>query len=225
MINIQIIYFRRLFLLSPVDRDKLFDCIANMLEDTQHEVRAGASATLSGMIRCSPVSLRQHMVSKLQERFTRTLVENPLPKKPKNHARSALASPVSSRSGTPTPEHTRLIIVRHGAVLGLGALIQAFPYDSPPPRWMPEALTTLSNRAASDPGIVGSSVKSIISEFKKTRQDTWHIDAKVSDKRTTGFSRDTEANLSNRLLHQISLKTYQGCCGRVTSLRATAGRL
>ncbi|KAF7117745.1 hypothetical protein CNMCM5793_006925 [Aspergillus hiratsukae] len=179
MINIQIIYFRRLFLLSHVDREKLFDCIANMLEDTQHEVRAGASATLSGMIRCSPVSLRRQMVSKLQERFTRILVENPFPKKPKNHGRSALASPVSSRSGTPTPEHTRLIIARHGAVLGLGALIQAFPYDSPPPKWMPEALTTLSTRAANDPGIVGSSVKSIISEFKKTRQDTWHIDAKA----------------------------------------------
>jgi hypothetical protein len=34
------------------------------------------------------------------------------------------------------PEHNRLIIVRHGAVLGLGALIQAFPYNSPPPQWM-----------------------------------------------------------------------------------------
>ncbi|GLA77993.1 hypothetical protein AtubIFM55763_010475 [Aspergillus tubingensis] len=178
MINIQIIYFRRLFLLSSGDRDKLFECVASMLEDPQHEVRVGASATLSGMIRCSPVSLRQEMVNRLRERFTKVLVENPLPKKPKGF-RSGLSTPVSSGAGTPTPEHTRLILVRHGAVLGLGALIQAFPYNSPPPSWMPEALTTLSVRAASDPGIVGSSVKSIISEFKKTRQDTWHIDAKA----------------------------------------------
>lgn len=178
MINIQIIYFRRLFLLSNGDRDKLFECVASMLEDPQHEVRVGASATLSGMIRCSPVSLRQEMVIRLRERFTKVLVDNPLPKKPKGF-RSGLSTPVSSGAGTPTPEHTRLILVRHGAVLGLGALIQAFPYNSPPPSWMPEALTTLSVRAASDPGIVGSSVKSIISEFKKTRQDTWHIDAKA----------------------------------------------
>ncbi|KAI9933023.1 hypothetical protein AWENTII_004630 [Aspergillus wentii] len=178
MINIQIIYFRRLFLLSVPDREKLFECIASMLQDPQHEVRAGASATLSGMIRCSPVSLREDMVSRLQERFTNILVENPLPKKPKN-IRGGLSSAVSSGAGTPTPEHTRLIIIRHGAILGLGALIQAFPYNSPPPRWMPDALTTLSIRAANDPGIVGSSVKSIISEFKKTRQDTWHIDAKA----------------------------------------------
>ncbi|KAJ6161212.1 hypothetical protein N7470_004608 [Penicillium chermesinum] len=178
MINIQIIYFRRLFLLDSSDRDRLFECIAAMLEDPQHEVRAGASATLSGMIRCSPVYLRNKMVHRFQERFTRVLAENPLPKKPRA-IRSGLSSAVSSGAGTPTPEHNRLIIVRHGAVLGLGALIQAFPYNSPPPRWMPEALTTLSIRAASDPGVVGSSVKSIISDFKKTRQDTWHIDAKA----------------------------------------------
>jgi len=179
MINIQIVYFRRLFLLQPADRDKLFECIASMLEDSQHEVRVGASATLSGMVRCSPILLREKMVKRFQERFTKALADNPLPKKAKNF-RSGLSSAVSSGAGTPTPEHNRLIIARHGAVLGLGALIQAFPYNSPPPPWMPDALTTLSTRAANDSGIVGSSVKSIISEFKKTRQDTWHIDAKVS---------------------------------------------
>ncbi|CAL5874733.1 uncharacterized protein PFLUO_LOCUS9034 [Penicillium psychrofluorescens] len=178
MINIQIIYFRRLFLLDSGDRDKLFDCIASMLEDPQHEVRAGASATLSGMVRCSPVFLRDTNVRRFQERFTKVLADNPLPKKPKNF-RSGISSAASSGAGTPTPEHNRLIIARHGAVLGLGALIQAFPYNSPPPQWMPEALTTLSIRAANDPGVVGSSVKSIISEFKKTRQDTWHIDCKA----------------------------------------------
>ncbi|CRG84747.1 Proteasome activator complex subunit 4 [Talaromyces islandicus] len=177
MINMQIIYFRRLFLLSPSDRDKLFECVAIMLQDSQHEVRVGASATLSGMIRCSPVALRDEYVKKFQKRFTETLAKNALPKKPKNHV--GRSSATSSRTGTPTPEHTRLIIVRHSAVLGLGALIQAFPYASPPPVWMPDALTTLSTKAASDPGVVGQSVKSIISEFKKTRQDTWHIDQKA----------------------------------------------
>ena len=41
MINMQIIYFRRLFLLSRTNRQALFDCVASMLEDHQHEVRAG----------------------------------------------------------------------------------------------------------------------------------------------------------------------------------------
>ncbi|EEH20926.2 hypothetical protein PABG_03157 [Paracoccidioides brasiliensis Pb03] len=180
MINIQIMYFRHLFLLSTANREKLFDCIAYMLEDPQHEVRAGASATLSGMIRCSPVSLRAGMVPKLRDKFTKALVENPLPKKSKlRHSGSGVSSDVSTGANTPTPEHTRLVVTRHAAVLGLGALIQAFPYTSPPPPWMPDVLITLSNKAAGDPGIVGQSVKSIISEFKKTRQDTWHIDVKA----------------------------------------------
>lgn len=177
MINMQIIYFRRLFLLSPTDREKLFDCVATMLGDSQHEVRAGASTTLSGMIRCSPVELRDKMVLKLLNRFTKSLIDHPLPKRPRIF-RSGFSSATSTGTSTPTPEHTKLVITRHAAVLGLGALIQAFPYMSPPPQWMPGALVTLSNKAAGDPGIVGQSVKSIISEFKKTRQDTWHIDVK-----------------------------------------------
>jgi proteasome activator subunit 4 len=179
MINMQIIFFRRLFLLSDENREKLFDCVASMLEDNQHEVRAGASATLSGMIRCSPVGLRDGMVESLQKRFTKMLVVNPLPKKPKTGI-SGLSSARTTGTSTPTPEQQRLVIVRHAAVLGLGSLIQAFPYSSPPPSWMPEVLITLSNKAANDPGNVGSSVKTIISDFKKTRQDTWHIDMKVS---------------------------------------------
>ena len=179
MINMQIVFFRRIFLLSEESKQKLFDCVAGMLEDTQHEVRVGAGATLSGMIRCSPLELREMIIPRLQARFTKMLKDNPLPRKPKGVA-SALSSARTSGTNTPTPESQRLTITRHAAVLGLGALIQAFPYSSPPPAWMPEALITLSSKAANDPGIVGSSVKSVISDFKKTRQDTWHIDVKVS---------------------------------------------
>lgn len=179
MINMQIIYFRRLFLLSPGNRQKLFDCVASMLEDTQHEVRAGASATLSGMIRCSPHILRNQVVLQLRDRFTKMLVNNPLPKRLKTHT-SGLSSARSTGTNTPTPEQQKLVVTRHAAVLGLGALIQAFPYTSPPPAWMPGVLITLSSKAAGDSGTVGTSVKTIISDFKKTRQDTWHIDVKVS---------------------------------------------
>ena len=174
LINMQVIYFRRLFLLSLKQQQKLYACVASMLEDTQLEVRLGAASTLSGMIRCSPVGLRSTMVQELKQSFTKMLVSSPLPKRPKN-GRSA----PSTGTSTPTPEHSKLILTRHGAVLGLGALVQAFPYTSPPPSWIPEVLTTLANKASNDPGMVGKSVKSILSDFKKTRQDTWHMDLKV----------------------------------------------
>lgn len=181
MINMQIIFFRRLFLLSEETKQKLFDCVASMLEDTQHEVRAGAAATLSGMIRCSPIALRERMINQLKDRFTVMLKQNPLPKKPKTKAAALTAESSTRGSGaqTPTPEHQKLIITRHAAVLGLGSLVNSSPYSSPPPPWMPDVLITLSTKAGNDSGAVGSSVKSIISDFKKTRQDTWHIDVKA----------------------------------------------
>ncbi len=165
LINIQVIYFRQLFLITRDDQQALFECVSGMLEDSQLEVRLGAATTLSGMIRCSPVSLRSTVLPDLKKRYTKMVRSSPLPKR--------------SPTGTPTPEHTKIVVTRHAAVLGLGALIQAFPYTSPPPVWLPEVLAFLAVKAAADPGMVGKSVKTILSDFKKTRQDTWHVDVKV----------------------------------------------
>ncbi|KAL8734793.1 MAG: hypothetical protein Q9181_003037 [Wetmoreana brouardii] len=174
LINMQVIFFRRLFLLPREQQQKLYDCVATMLEDTQLEVRLGASSTLSGMIRCSPVDTRTTMVQNLNKKFTTMLIDSPLPKKPKG-----AASASNTGTSTPTPEHSKTVLTRHAAVLGLGSLVQAFPYSSPPPPWMPGVLTTLANKANNDPGMVGKSVKSILSDFKKTRQDTWQMDLKA----------------------------------------------
>jgi proteasome activator subunit 4 len=168
LINVQVIYFRRLFLMSTSQQQQLFDCVSSMLGDTQLEVRMGAAATLSGMIRCSPQAFRDKQVETLRKRFTTQLTKNPLPKKK------------VSVPGTPSADQSKLVLTRHAAVLGLGALVQAFPYQSPPPAWLPEVLATLARKASMDPGVVGKSVKTVLSDFKKTRQDTWHVDVKVS---------------------------------------------
>ena len=166
LINIQVMFFRRLFFMSEAQQLKLFECVATMLEDQQLEVRLGAATTMSGMIRCSPLSLRARMVDELKSKFTKMLIDNPLVKR--------------KNVGTPNPEQNKSTVVRHAAVLGLGSLVQAFPYMSPPPSWLPEILATLAMKASGDPGTVGKSVKSILADFKKTRQDTWHVDVKVS---------------------------------------------
>ena len=168
LLNIQVLYFRRLFLMPPEQQRALYDCVSAMLSDVQLEVRIGSAATLSGMIRCSPTDVRNKMIHELKDLYTTTLRKNPLPKRV-----------VGERISTPTPEQNRIVITRHGAVLGLGALVQAFPYTSPPPSWLPEVLATLALKAAGDPGIVGKGVKQILADFKKTRQDTWHVDVKV----------------------------------------------
>ncbi|KAH6723962.1 putative proteasome activator complex subunit 4 [Leptodontidium sp. MPI-SDFR-AT-0119] len=162
LINMQVIFFRRIFLIKPEQQQALFEAVADMLEDTQHEVRSGAATTLSGMIRCSPVALRNSILSTLQKKFTDSLRKNPMPKK---------------TPGTNTPiNNNQQVIRRHAAVLGLGALVTAFPYVTPPPVWMPEILALLASRAANDAGAIGKTVKTILADFKKTRQDTWVTD-------------------------------------------------
>jgi len=170
LVNLQVIYFRRIFLTTQAQRDAMFEAVGDMLEDSQLEVRTTASATLAGMIRCSPVRIREEAIPTLKKKFETKLRQNPMPKR--------------KVPGTDTPVNVQQQIVRrHAAVLGLGALVEAFPYATPPPPWMPEVLATLARRAASDPGVVGKATKSILSEFKKTRQDSWSVDQKVSSLR------------------------------------------
>jgi proteasome activator subunit 4 len=175
LVNMQVVYFRRIFLTAAPERDALFTAVSDMLSDPQPEVRSCASTTLAGMIRCSPRYIKDPMIARLQKRFEEELQQNPMPKRKPN------------LPGTETPVDVhRQITRRHAAVLGLGALIEAFPYATPPPEWMPEVLATLARKAAGDPGVVGKATKSILSEFKKTRQDSWSVDQKVSEQRSRG---------------------------------------
>ncbi|KFY30009.1 hypothetical protein V493_02168 [Pseudogymnoascus sp. VKM F-4281 (FW-2241)] len=164
LINMQVLYFRRIFLIAPAQQSALFAAVSAMLQDPQLEVRIGAATTLAGMIRCSPLALRTSAITSLIKEFSDLLDANPMPRK---------------RPGTDTPvDHTKQILRRHAAVLGLGALVQAFPYATPPPQWMPGVLAMLARRAAADAGAVGKTVKGVLADFKKTRQDTWATDQK-----------------------------------------------
>lgn len=203
---IQAFFFRQLFKMTHEQRLHLYDSVTLMLEDPQLEVRELAADTLAGMIRCSPVSEQNELTSYLHTKFVKVLEETkgwrdlrrtpansgratPVPSQPGTPtlrvpgvAAAASASNsglLSARAGTPTSEYQQVLIKRHSAVLGLGSLVKAFPYQSPPPKWVPKVLATLAVKAASDAGMVGKSVKSTLSDFKKTRQDTWHIDSKV----------------------------------------------
>ncbi|SCU78106.1 LAME_0A03312g1_1 [Lachancea meyersii CBS 8951] len=63
----------------------------------------------------------------------------------------------------------------HSSVIGLGAVISAFPYAFPLPKWIPPQLSGLSSWARTG-GMSGAAAKEIISDFKKVRADTWHLD-------------------------------------------------
>ncbi|XBW38274.1 hypothetical protein QEN19_003863 [Hanseniaspora menglaensis] len=63
----------------------------------------------------------------------------------------------------------------HGAVIGMSSVINAFPYIQPIPQWIPENLSVLS-RWTRFTGFIGTATKNSLSDFKKNRNDTWHLD-------------------------------------------------
>lgn len=142
----QSFFFNHLLMLSEIQRRELTYLVVDALADQQAEVRELAADTLSGIVRCSSPDEQNEYVELLNKRFMRSI-------------------------GRKTP-----MLQRHAAVLGLGALIVAFPYASPPPPWIPAVLAAIASKVAGDSDIVGKSAKQVLSDFKKTRQDTWHID-------------------------------------------------
>lgn len=149
LLFMQSFFFNHLLTLTEEARLKLSVMTIEFLSDRQTEVRELAADTLSGMIRCSPGSEQQNYVDLITSRF-----------------RCSVGSNFS-------------LLERHSSVLAIGALVGAFPYSSPPPTWVPELLATLAVKAAGDSGTVGKTAKQVLGDFKKTRQDTWHIDQTV----------------------------------------------
>jgi len=193
MVVIQVFYYRQLFVLSKNERKRLFDAVILLLNDPQLEVREAASATLSGMVQCTKFD-EKNLVLPLLERFRTGIVMNPMPKRRPQGGPSAsgISTPQAHgiftppRSGASTPEgletlrlnkDTETLVRRHGAVLGLSAIITAFPYEIPD--WMPSTLAFLANKASGDRGMISLSVKKTLGEFKKTHQDTWVMDQKL----------------------------------------------
>lgn len=144
-----------------------------------------AADTLSGMIRCSG-RLRRTIVADLETRFMNTLTNNPVPK-----AKSG--AELSADDGD---------IRRGAALLGLGALVIAFPYKCPPPEWMPRVVTLLASWDASDTAASKYLVRDVLAKFKKNRLDTWPTDKKVLFQ-----------IFSNNLLLIIYLELYLGAAG------------
>lgn len=173
----QTFFFRQLFQMSAHQRQQFVMAAAETLEDPQLEVRETAAETLSGMIRCSPVTEQVALIKKLQHQFKHVLAVNKVVRKP-GVPRNAEEKRLMSGTNTPNSESQMISVKRHAAVLGLGALVTAFPYKSPPPKWIPQILTTLAS-VASEPGMTGKSVKDLLGSFKNTRTDTWHIDSLV----------------------------------------------
>ncbi|KAF6008057.1 hypothetical protein HII13_004240 [Brettanomyces bruxellensis] len=158
----QAFYMVRFLVLSDSQRDMFANRCISFLYDEHLEVRERASAFFTLLVHSYPASHEEIFIHGCIKRFRRLIKAYRRQLKHDRHMKPS----------------TSQISQLHGATLGLGSLIEAFPYTTPPPRWMPKVLSTLANKCSSIDGIVGRTAKDILSKFKKTRQDTWHIDSK-----------------------------------------------
>jgi len=148
-------YFRNLPNLSQSVVSRILAILVECLKDENVEVREVAASTLSGVLRCSE---KQNVIT-LKDRFARTAQRTRLPPRGDSNYADALRT-------------------LHSAVLGMIAALQAYPYVVEP--WMPSLIERLS-RHSSDPQPVSTAIRQFAATFKKTHQDTWHVDQHMFD--------------------------------------------
>lgn len=157
------VYFKNLFYLSQPQRKRIIEITNKLMYHKNAQVRESSASTLSGLIHTSPPDEVEAYVQEFIQKYS-----NDLDHIRKRHRKSGFKNLSQDE-----------IIFLHGATLGLGALVHAFAFFSPPPKWVPNVLTILSIKASGIPGIVGKTAKDSLGKFKKNRQDTWHVDVKV----------------------------------------------
>lgn len=157
------VFFKNLFKLSRGQRARVVRLTNSLLYHKHVGVREAAASTLSGLIHISPPDEVEELVVQYSKSYGKELDK---------------IRKIYRKSGYKNINQEDSIIL-HGATLGLGALVHAFAFSSPPPKWIPGILTTLANKCTGVPGLVGKTAKETLGRFKKTRQDSWHIDSKV----------------------------------------------
>ncbi|KAJ3146965.1 hypothetical protein HDU86_008326 [Geranomyces michiganensis] len=201
---LQVFYFRHVFLLPTQSAADVTHYVASViLADPHVEVRALASTTLAGLVRCS--SDPTATILELKNRFTATLASlTSLATRPRGGGGGARVTAVSSASSSSAAaaaaaspvsvynadDLATKIAKKHAAVLGLAALVQAFPYDVP--SWMPDVLVTLA-KCVGDSVPIGPSVSKTFADFRRTHQDNWQNDLMA-------FNEDQRELLSDLLI-------------------------
>ena len=152
---LQPLVFRNRFQLTDVSWTRFFESLLESLADPTLEVREQASVTLSGYI---PVLEAEDKLEELLSRFRR-LISTPVPKQ--------------GRSWNPAhPDFPTALQRVQTGILGLGAIIRAFPHDVP--TFVPRTLCEIV-RHINDPSPIPLSVKSILEDFWRTHQDMWTV--------------------------------------------------
>ena len=123
-----------------------------LLADQRVEVRDQAADSLSGMVRCGFYS-NKDVISFVEE------------------FKEQLGPPPQGRRAQKRIEPS-LLTKKHSGLLGLGAVVLAFPYSIPP--LIPEVLMLVGAFLQATPPLQ-ETAKHVLSEFKRTHWDQWEV--------------------------------------------------
>nr|XP_034177609.1 proteasome activator complex subunit 4-like [Osmia lignaria] len=131
------------------------DIVLHLLEDERVEVRKTAGKVLSGLLHCTFIPEQECLLNEFKKKAKTKLCK-------KEHLGS-------NKEGTKNNVKTDAIRIRHAAVIGMCAFIQAHPYDIP--KYIPPIFEHLSPHMA-DPQPIPMTIKKTLDDFKRTH-DGW----------------------------------------------------
>ena len=153
---LQYFWFRNAINMGESGSEKVLEEAIRLLEDDKLEVREMACDTVSGVIRA--------LSPRNQEAVRARILEHSQAIFPDRKRRR-----LPNDDGAKTSKAEHALPTRHGAVLALRALVMSSPYDVP--AWMSPVLMALV-RVSSEKGVVGKTVTSTLSDFRRTHEET-----------------------------------------------------
>ncbi|KAG0669660.1 hypothetical protein C6P45_003487 [Maudiozyma exigua] len=157
LIRVQLVFVEFLFSnlllqLTEDNKNHIYDFLITQLYNPSFmEVRVQAAAVLSDIVHNMGATER---IQTLCSKFDKTLQKYPWQER---------------------NDISKTNIEVHACLLGLGAIINAFPYVFPLPEWIPRQLSIVSAWTRTN-GMCGTAAKDTINRFKKVRADTWKFD-------------------------------------------------
>lgn len=186
---LQVVGFTRLFVGREVDMRSLLDAVVALLSDEQLDVREAAAHTLVPLLRDAPPAAVEVLRASFLNRAKRSRKRVLRLRKVVRAERSAAIAAANGGSGssavgdaggsggvaaaapsTGPADLAAALVVQHGAVLGLGALLLSSPYAVPP--WMPPVLLALT-QCIDDMPPVSTTARKLFGDFWRTHRDEW----------------------------------------------------
>ncbi|XP_076659583.1 proteasome activator complex subunit 4A [Halictus rubicundus] len=155
---LQVLVFHNMgiFLSNTEWIDCVKDTVMSLLEDERVEVRKSAGQCLSGLLHCTFIPEQEKLLEEFKKKAKTKLYKKDQLNQHKEVAKKKLKVDV--------------IRIRHAAVLGLCAFIQAHPYDIPD--YVPSIFEFLSP-FMNDPQPIPTTIRKTLDDFKRTHYDGW----------------------------------------------------